>query len=127
MNVNMEIKNAINGNKESLENIVSFIQNDIYYLSLRMLANREDAKDATQDILINVITSLSSFRFNSTFKTWVYRIGANHLLTCKKNSTKLTFETFKTDLESDLSETHSDDSPEHLMLLNNPKAIGSGL
>ncbi len=118
MNVNIEIKSAIDGNKEALENIVGFIQDDIYYLSLRMLANPEDAKDATQDILIKVITNLSSFKFNSAFKTWVYRISANHLFTRKNESNRFTFETFKTDLESDLSEPTSDNGPEHLTMLN---------
>ncbi len=53
-----------------------------------MLAHPEDAEDAAQEILIKVITHLSSFRKESRFMTWVYRISANHLLTTRKQRSK---------------------------------------
>jgi len=54
-----------------------------------MLAHPEDAQDAAQEILIKVITHLSSFRKESAFMTWVYRISANHLLTTRKRRAEL--------------------------------------
>jgi RNA polymerase sigma factor (sigma-70 family) len=48
-----------------------------------------DAEDAAQEILIKVITHLSSFRKESAFMTWVYRISANHLLTTRKRRPEL--------------------------------------
>jgi RNA polymerase sigma factor (sigma-70 family) len=84
MEIENLIKEAVNGNKTALEGVVASIQDNIYYLSLRMLANPDDAQDATQDILIRVITKLSSFRFDSKFNTWVYRVASNYLITEKK-------------------------------------------
>lgn len=122
MDIEKLVSQAISGNKTALEGVVTSIQDDIYYLSLRMLAHPEDAKDATQEILIKVITNLSTFRFQSQFKTWVFRIATNYLLTEKKLLDKdpgLTFELFKMDLERDLQDPNElKDDPEYLALLN---------
>jgi RNA polymerase sigma factor (sigma-70 family) len=97
---------AQNGNQEALEGVVIGIQDMVYYLALRMLASPEDAKEATQEIIIRIITKLSTFEHNSKFKTWVYRVSTNYLINEKKIRQKeqgLTFERFKQDLESDLT------------------------
>ena len=122
MQIEDSVRQAIDGNKDSLENIIMLIQDDVYYLALRMLANPEHAKDATQEILIKVITKLSTFRFESQFKTWVYSVATHYLLTEKKVLDKdpgLNFDIYKADLESDLSEPGSlKEQPEYQVLLN---------
>ena len=122
MDINKLISKAINGDKIALEAIITSIQDNIYYLSLRMLANPDDAKDATQDILIKIITNLSSFKFKSQFNTWVYRIASNHLIYEKKIINKnlgLTFDSFKADLEQELQEPDSlRDNPDYQVMLN---------
>ena len=77
---------AISGDRDALEALVRALQSDIYALSLRMLWNREDAEDATQEILIRVITRLSSFDFRSRLRTWAYRVAVNYLLDAKKSA-----------------------------------------
>jgi len=122
MEIEKLVAEATKGNKTALEGVAAAIQDDIYYLALRMLANPDDAKDATQEILIKVITNLSSFRFESQFKTWVYRIAANHLISAQKILKKepgLTFELYKKDLECNLQEPSDlQDDPECQILLN---------
>ena len=61
------------------------LQGDIYGLALRMLWNREDAEDATQEILVRAVTRLAQFDFRSKLKTWVYRIAVNYILDVKKS------------------------------------------
>lgn len=78
-----------NGEKDALEELIISIQDRIYGLALRMLAHPHDAQDAAQEILIKIITNLSSFRGESSFPTWVYRIAANHLLTTRKRRLEL--------------------------------------
>ena len=51
----------------------------IFLLALKMLKNYEDAEDATQDIFLKVYENISSFRQESKFTTWVYRIALNHI------------------------------------------------
>jgi RNA polymerase sigma factor (sigma-70 family) len=122
MEIEQLVKQAVDGDKTALEGITAAIQDNIYYLSLRMLANPDDAKEATQDILIKIITSLSAFRFDSKFTTWVYRVAANHLISAKKIINKvpdLNFDIFKMDLEQDLQEpTTLRDKPDYQVLLN---------
>jgi RNA polymerase sigma-70 factor, ECF subfamily len=49
----------------------------IFALALRMLGNRADALDATQDAFVSAFRRAGSFRGESTFGTWLYRIGIN--------------------------------------------------
>ncbi|MCQ4823038.1 hypothetical protein NE464_21875, partial [Eubacterium callanderi] len=53
------------------------VQDMVFNLSLRMMGMIEDAEDATQEIMIRVMTSLSSVKGESLFSTWVYRIAKN--------------------------------------------------
>lgn len=122
MDVEKLVKEAVNGSRTALEGLTVAIQDNIYHLSLRMLANPDDARDATQDILIKVITNLSSFRFDSQFNTWVYRIASNHLISASKivkRDMGLTFDLFKMDLEQDLQEpAELKDTPDYQAQLN---------
>ena len=70
------VDKATSGDKKALETLVTDVQDMIFNLSLRMLGTFADAEDATQDILLKMITHLSSFRGESRFTTWAYR----HLL-----------------------------------------------
>ncbi len=84
-NYNFELLDlAVNGDKKSLEALLLGVQDMVYNLSLRMLGNTHDAEDATQEIIIRIITKLSTFKKESAFSTWVYRIATNHLLNYKK-------------------------------------------
>jgi len=91
------------GDKESLEDIVQRIQDRIYGLALRMLYHPADAEDATQEILIKIITHLDNFEGKSRFATWAYRVASNHLLTTKRRiaeTKKYTFEVYEQMLDS---------------------------
>lgn len=79
------IEKAITGDKKSLEVLLAGIQDTVFNLSLRMLGTVSDAEDATQDILIRIMTNLSSFRMESSFSTWVYRLAINSLINYKKS------------------------------------------
>ncbi|TRX62733.1 RNA polymerase sigma factor [Fulvivirga sp. M361] len=81
---NSIIEKALSGDKTALENIITEAKDLVYNLSLKMLLFPDDAKDATQEILIKIVTHLSTFKGESQFQTWVYRIASNYLLTEKK-------------------------------------------
>ena len=72
------------GDREALEDLVRAIQDRLYRLALRMLGDAAEAEDATQEILVKVITDLGSFRGRSSFSTWSYRVAINHLLQMKR-------------------------------------------
>lgn len=79
------IEQAVAGNKQSLETVLSSVQELVFNLSLRMLGTFPDAEDASQDILLKVMTHLSSYKGESAFSTWVFSIAANHLKDYKKH------------------------------------------
>ena len=96
------VDQASNGSKEALEAIIENIEGPVFNLSLRMLGRIEDAEDAKQDILIKVITSLSSYKGKSLFSTWVYKIAVNHLINEKNKdfvNHPLSFEIFGSDID----------------------------
>src|SRR6266545_5106591 len=74
------VRGALGGEARAVDALVRRCQGPVYALALRMVWNPHDAEDATQEILVKVMTGLSSFRGDSAFRTWVYRIAANHLL-----------------------------------------------
>ena len=51
-----------------------------------MLANREEAEDATQEILVRIVTRLSQFDGRSSVRTWAYRVAVNYILDMKKSA-----------------------------------------
>jgi RNA polymerase sigma factor (sigma-70 family) len=109
---------AVGGDRDALDELVRGLQGDIYGLALRMLWNREDAEDATQEILVRTVTRLSQFDFRSRLKTWVYRIAVNYILDVKKSPVErmhLTFERFGDDLVDGLSSDGPTDSEQSLL------------
>src|SRR5919106_4182400 len=75
---------ARSGDRKALEDLVQRHQAWIYNIAVRMLYHPQDAEDATQEILITVLTRLSSFEGRSRFRTWLYRIVVNHVLNMKR-------------------------------------------
>ena len=97
------VMKATSGDKEALEMLVTGVQDIIFNLSLRMLGTFADAEDATQDILLKMITHLSSFRGDSSFTTWVFSIAVNHLKNYKKHMFAhypLSFEYYGEDIQN---------------------------
>jgi RNA polymerase sigma factor (sigma-70 family) len=83
------------GNKEALERLITRHQRWIYNITLRMVYHPQDAEDATHEILIKLLTKLSTFRGESQFRTWLYRLVVNHLLNMKRARTELPPTTFE--------------------------------
>jgi RNA polymerase sigma factor (sigma-70 family) len=78
------VVSARSGDRTALEHLVQRHQTWIYNIAVRMLYHPQDAEDATQEILIKVLTRLSSFEGRSSFRTWLYRIVVNHVLNMKR-------------------------------------------
>ncbi len=88
------VKQAIDGNKESLNEIISYHQPFIYNVAWKMCHNPLDAQDLTQEVLIKVITKLGQFNFKSKFRTWLYRIVVNEFLQSKRRKGETQFSDF---------------------------------
>lgn len=97
------VEKAVAGDKEALETVLLSVQDMVFNLSLRMLGTFPDAEDAAQDILLKIMTHLSSFKKQSAFSTWVFRIAVNHLKNYKMHmfaQRPLSFEFYGADIEN---------------------------
>jgi RNA polymerase sigma factor (sigma-70 family) len=102
MDDNILIDRAIEGDKKALEEILERYQHWIFNVALSFVAHREDAADITQEVLVKIVTKLGTFRRESDFKTWVYRIVKNHFLNMRRRKYEMyamTFESFARDLD----------------------------
>ena len=88
------VEQAVKGDKKSLEQLIKRHQSWIYNIALKMVWNPDDAEDVTQETLIKIITKLSTFRGDSSFRTWAYRIAANHVINMKKKKMELSYSSF---------------------------------
>lgn len=68
------------GDKTAFDIIVLKHKDRVFNLCLRFLGNYHEAEDTAQDVFVKAYGSLKSFRFESSFFTWLYRIAVN---TCK--------------------------------------------
>ena len=101
-------KAAAAGDKAAAEEVLAATQDDVYALALRMLAHPADAEDAAQEILVIVLTHLGSFRGESSFRTWVWRIAANHLARVRRGRREVvTFDVLGERLRTGLREEAS--------------------
>ncbi|MBD3161750.1 MAG: sigma-70 family RNA polymerase sigma factor [Candidatus Eisenbacteria bacterium] len=82
------VRAAQNGNRSALEVLIRRHQAWIYNTALRMVFTPEVAEDITQDVLIKMLTRLSSFAGRSAFRTWLYRILYNHVLDLKRTGSE---------------------------------------
>lgn len=98
------VPRARDGDLAALEALLVRVRDDAYGLAMRMLGHRQDAEDATQEILIRVTARLATFRGEAAFRTWAYRVAANHLLTAKARRRRqdVSFEQFAADLAEGL-------------------------
>ncbi|QEG37682.1 RNA polymerase sigma factor [Bythopirellula goksoeyrii] len=78
------VRQAKNGDRDSLERLILRHQAWIYNIAVRMVFQPQDAEEVTQEVLIKAVTRLSTFRGESKFRTWLYRITANHVLNMKR-------------------------------------------
>src|SRR2546430_1808506 len=88
------VARARGGDKHALDALLREMNDLVFRLAARMLGNLTDAEDATQEILIKLVTSLDSFRGESAFRTWVYRVASNHLLRAREQRARNLVETF---------------------------------
>jgi RNA polymerase sigma factor (sigma-70 family) len=88
------VEKVRSGDRDALERLVQRHQAWIYNIAVRMVFQPQDAEEVTQEVLVKVITRLGSFRGESRFRTWLYRIVANHVLNMRRRDAEAVAPTF---------------------------------
>jgi RNA polymerase sigma factor (sigma-70 family) len=89
------VEKVLNGDSKALDKLVNIHQAFIYNLAWKMTHSNEDALDLTQEVLIKVVTKLSTFKKKSAFRTWLYRIVFNEFLQTKRKAKEEAFPSFE--------------------------------
>lgn len=71
------IRSVLDGNINDFEQLVTAYEKNVYNLALRMVGDPDDAADITQETFIKAYHALGSFRGDSKFSSWIYRIASN--------------------------------------------------
>lgn len=86
------IKEFKGGNDKAFNHLVLRYQEKIYWVVRRLLSDHDEADDVVQDVFVKVYHSLHSFKGDSSFYTWLYRIAINLSLNeLRRKKTRKTF------------------------------------
>lgn len=77
MNETELVRRAKNGDVTAFEQLISDYQVKIYHIAFHMMGNEQDAEDAAQEAILKAYRYLGSFKEESGFYTWLYRITHN--------------------------------------------------
>ncbi|WP_043648705.1 RNA polymerase sigma factor [Nocardia thailandica] len=101
------VRRAVDGDQRALTEVVERLRDPLYRLALRMTGRPADAEDAVQEILVRVLTRLSTWRAEAALTTWAYRVGANYLISLHRRSAqeeaRLGLDDFGADLREGLA------------------------
>jgi RNA polymerase sigma-70 factor (ECF subfamily) len=71
------IERAQAGDRQAFEDLIFKYDRDILRLTVRLLGNPDEARDAYQEAFLKVFRSIRRFRQQSSFYTWIFRIATN--------------------------------------------------
>ena len=104
---NSIVERYLAGDMTAFDELMIRYERQIYRVCYRFVNNRDDAMDLAQEVFIKAFEHLSSFRRESSMKTWLYRIAMNHCINhVKKNARE--YVELKENVGSTRASVHSD-------------------
>ncbi|HOY09470.1 MAG TPA: sigma-70 family RNA polymerase sigma factor [Candidatus Omnitrophota bacterium] len=82
------IRKASEGDVDAFEAVFRTYADYVFSIALRAARNHEDAQEITQDVFVTVYHKLGGFKFESGFKTWIYRVTVNMTINYLKKESK---------------------------------------
>ncbi|NLG25224.1 MAG: sigma-70 family RNA polymerase sigma factor [Clostridiales bacterium] len=107
------VRSASNGDADAFERLMTAHEGRMYAVSLRMCGNREDAQDCLQEAMLRIYRAMGSFKAQSSFATWVYRITMNTCLDELRRRKVRSSASLDAMLETGWAPSDEDDTPEH--------------
>lgn len=114
------VERYLSGDMTAFDELMIRYERQIYRVCYRFVNNRDDAMDLAQEVFIKAFEHLSSFRRESSMKTWLYRIAMNHCINhVKKNAREFVeiSETIGSTSSSVQSELEDREQREHFRVL----------
>lgn len=117
------IQRAGRGDAYAFEQLMAAHEGRMYAVALRMCGNREDAQDCLQEAMLRVYRAMSSFKGQSSFSTWVYRITMNSCLDELRRRKSRTATSLDAMLENGFAPSDESDTPEQNSLRNEQRRV----
>lgn len=111
------IRQCLDGRTEAFGVLVGRHQNRLYNSMLRMLGSPEDALDAVQEAFVIAFQKLESFRGDSKFYSWLFRIGYNAAISAKRKERLKTqsVDAAREKMGLEPSDSHPSQAPSHAL------------
>jgi len=117
------IQRAGRGDAYAFEQLMTAHESRMYAVALRMCGNREDAQDCLQEAMLRVYRSLTGFKGQSSFSTWVYRITMNSCLDELRRRKSRSAASLDAMLENGFAPSDEGDTPEESSLRSEQKRV----
>lgn len=111
------VQRSLAGDTDAFRELVERYQQKVFNLALRMTNNHEDALDIAQESFVRVFRSLKTFKGDSSFSTWLYRIVNNLVLDELRKHRRRPLVVMSTDA------VVSTDEGEHLLEFRGPESL----
>ena len=110
------LRAVLAGDTTAYRGLVEKYQGRVYSMTYGMLRNREDACDVTQEAFVKAYNNLESFRLESSFYTWLYRIAMNLAIDLlrkrkRRGTTSFDEDIAAKDTDGGIADIHHGDSP----------------
>lgn len=79
------VRRTLRGDLSAFDELVNKYQRPIYALCVHFIAHREDGRDLAQEVFLKAFEGLKNFRYQSSFRTWLYRIAINACINFSKS------------------------------------------
>lgn len=100
----MLVKKACKGDINAFEELTAQYYKNVYNIALKMLSNPDIAYDAAQETFLRIFKSISKFKMEAKFSTWIYRITSNVCIDIIRKNRKNEYNTISIDKKIHLSE-----------------------
>lgn len=124
MTDNEIIREIVQGERNMYRKLVERYQPMVFRTCMGFLHNKDDADDLTQNVFIQAYQTLTGFKHDASFSTWIYRIAVNASLNkIRKSSKNLLIQRLETVFGVEKSKEFSfaipdSDNPENILILN---------
>ncbi|MBT5114937.1 MAG: sigma-70 family RNA polymerase sigma factor [Candidatus Marinimicrobia bacterium] len=88
-NIKSLILEAQRGNTEAFHELVSFYDERVMILALQLTRDKQDAEDLYQEVFMKAFKAIESFRLESEFFTWLYRITVNSFYNLQRKASRI--------------------------------------
>ena len=107
------IERAAKGDGEAFSQLMAAQEGRMYAVALRMCGHREDAQDCLQEAMLRIFRSISGFKGQSSFATWVYRITMNTCLDELRRGKRRKASSLDERIDAGWAPVDDMDTPEH--------------